>query len=219
MRGFISLPLIIILIVVTVTGISWYMFSAKPEFKTSPSVNISLTPTPKPTATPPLTPTLLPTKTSTPSPQSSSLPLVDCTGPDGKLVKLTQKACNDFFKSWATPTPSPTPTIAASTQVSGCAAYNQGGDLGQLTVNIQPQSGQSLVGDAGVTISRKYSECTGVDPGFPLTQIIKQGSTSTSFSGMRPGPFHIEVLYHGKTLGQDVNISSGSNSTSVTVSN
>lgn len=189
MRGFVALPVIIILVIAGVVGISWYTLSthqqAKVEIYPSPTPSVSSTPTPSPTPT--LKPTLKPTAKPTVKPSPTPFP---------------------------TPTPTPTPEAPKT----GCAEYNPGGDLGSLKVTIQPESGKSLVGDAAVTIYRKYPECKGVDPGFPLIQIIRQGSTDTTFSGMRPGPFKIDVGYHGKTSTHDVGINSGQNSITVTVS-
>ncbi len=143
--------------------------------------------------------------------------MVDCVGPDGKHVSLTQKACDDFRKSWASPSPSPKPSQTTSqASSSGC---NTSTDLGNLTVNIQPQSGQSLSGDAGVTMSNGSGDCAGHDSRLPYIQIIRQGSTSITFPSFRPGKFHIQVGYHGNNSDQDVNINPGDNSVTVTVSN
>lgn len=211
MRGFAALPLIVILVIAGVASVGWYTFSTKQQTKVTisptPSLTISLTPSSEPTPTP--------TKTPTPSPKASVVPLVDCIGPDGRHVSLTQKACDDFKKSWATPTLTTTPTQTSS-QSSGC---NTSTDLANLTVNIQPQSGQSLVGDAAVTMSDGSGDCAGHDSRLPYTQIIRQGSTSITFPSFRPGKFHIEVSYHGNNYGSDVSLNSGGNSTTVTVSN
>src|SRR3990167_4279977 len=155
MRGFVALPVVIILVMVGIVGVGWYTLSNRQQAK------VEVSPSPSP---------------------------------------------------YVSPTPVP------EAPKTGCAEYNPGGDLESLKVTIQPETGKSLVGDAGVKIYRKYEECKGVDPGFPLTQIIKQGSTSTTFSGMRPGPFKIDVNYHGKTSTHDVGINSGENSITVTVS-
>ena len=128
---------------------------------------------------------------------------------------MTQKACDDFKKSWATPTPTATPTQSSS-QSSGC---NTSTDLANLTVNIQPKSGESFVGDAAVTMSNGSGDCAGHDSRLPYIQIIHQGSTSITFPSFRPGKFHIEVGYHGNNYGRDVSLNPGDNSTTVTVSN
>ncbi|MCL5784486.1 MAG: hypothetical protein M1142_03995 [Patescibacteria group bacterium] len=117
-----------------------------------PSPTLTLTPTPQPSP-----------EAFTPSPKVNTTPRVDCVGPDGKHVSLTKKACDDFKKAWATPTPTPTPAQTNS-QSSGC---NNSTDLGNLTVNIQPQSGQSLVGDAAVTMSNGSGDCAGHDSRLP----------------------------------------------------
>lgn len=59
-------------------------------------VSTEVTETPTPTLTPAPTPTL-------------SEPLISCTGPDGRSLRVTKKVCDDFNASWrptATPTPS-----------------------------------------------------------------------------------------------------------------
>ena len=42
--------------------------------------------------------------------QTSTDPIIDCIGPDGKHLSVTQEQCNSFNSAWVTPTPSPTPT-------------------------------------------------------------------------------------------------------------
>ncbi len=191
MHGFAALPLVIILIIASVVGVGWYTFSTKQQAK------VTISPSPSPTASP--SPSLSPS----PTPKPTMKP----------TLKPTTKP-----SPAPSPTPSNTPTPSPEAPKTGCAEYNPGGDLGSLKVTIQPEAGKNLVGDAGVKIYRKYEECKGVDPGFPLIQIIRQGSDSTSFSGMRPGPFKIDINYHGKTSTHDVGINSGENSITVTVS-
>lgn len=41
-------------------------------------------------------------------PTSQTESIIDCTGPDGKHLFVTQKTCDDFNKAWS-PTPSPSP--------------------------------------------------------------------------------------------------------------
>lgn len=190
MRGFISIPILII-ILVSIFGVSVFTYNQINDSKNSNTLQTSPTPTSSLTPTP------------TPTPVTSVKP------------SITTKATSTPI---STPTPSPSPTTVAETPKTGCAEYNLGGDLGTLKVTIKPQDEKSLVGDASVKIYRKYPECPSVDPGFPLTQVIKQGSNSTNFSGMRPGPFKIDVGYHGNTSTHDVGISSGENSLEVVVS-
>ena len=87
-------------------------------------------------AKPSITPTAAPQPTDTPSPTDSPVPgrsdssgtdsnlsntssasqpitpTVDCIGPDGKHLKISQDACDTFNKAWATATPTSTPTPA-----------------------------------------------------------------------------------------------------------
>lgn len=53
-----------------------------------------------------------------PTPTPSD-PMIDCVGPDGKHLNLTQKECDDFNNVWKpTPTATPTPTDSSS----GCSS-------------------------------------------------------------------------------------------------
>ncbi len=198
MKGFVDIPLIIVLVLVLVGGFFAYKYGIKGEatfsFETMPSI------TPSPT----LSPAPSPTPNLTPKPTVKAIPKV--------VVSPTPTIAPSF-----TPTSTPVATQLPGAPKTGCALYDPGGDLGSLKVIIQPESDKQIVGDTGVTINRKYPECQGVDPGFPVIQIIHQGETLTTFSGMRPGPFHIEVNYHGDSDGYDVDIHSGDNSTTVTV--
>lgn len=213
MRGFAALPLIIILVIAGVVGIGWYTFSTKQQAKITmtPSPTLVVSPSPSPTSTPTPSP-----KAVISTPKASSAPFIDCVGPDGKHAQSTKQDCDNLWKAWATPTPSPTPTQTSTQSSGGC---NTSTDLGNLTVNIQPQSGQSLVGDAAVTMSDGSGDCAGHDSRLPYIQVIRQGSTSITFSGYRPGKFHIKVGYHLNTYDNDVNINPGDNSITVTVSN
>ncbi len=213
MRGFAALPLIIILVIAGVVGVGWYTFSVKQQTKVTVSASPSpiVSPSPSPTPVPTQTPVVVP------SPKASNVPLIDCLGPDGKHAQATKQDCDNLWKYWATPAPSPSPSPSqSSSQSSGC---NTSTDLTNLIVNIQPKSGQSLVGDAAVTMSNGSGDCAGHDSRLPYIQIIRQGSTSITFPSFRPGKFHIQVGYHGNNYDSDVSLNSGDNSTTVTVSN
>ncbi len=191
MHGFTALPLVIILVIAGVVGVGWYTFSANQQAKVtvSPSIKPTVLSTPSPT----LTPTFTPKPTLKPT------------------IKLSPTPSPS-----PSPTPTPTPTPTSSSQSSGC---NTSTDLGNLTVNIQPNSGESLVGDASVNMSNGSGDCAGNDSRLPYTQIIRQGSTSITFPSFRPGKFHIQVGYHGNNYDNDVNINPGDNSITVTVNN
>jgi len=150
--------------------------------------------------------------TPTQIPKITSVPLVDCVGPDGKHARLTKKACEDFNRSWSTPTPTAKPTSLP-------IVCNTSTDLGNLTITIVPESGQSLFGDASVNMTDGSGNCAGHDSRLPWLQIIRQGSDSMTYSGFRPGVFHVEVNYHGRNYGRDVNLNSGNNSVTISVSN
>jgi hypothetical protein len=78
---------------------------ASVEESASPSASVSATPSVKPTTKPNST---------------AAVGLVDCVGPDGKHIKLSQKDCDNFRKAWATPTP------AAQSSSNNSNNYSQG---------------------------------------------------------------------------------------------
>ncbi len=206
--------------IVGVGSLRWNSLSS--HKKNVPQATSVPTHFPSPTSNP--SPTLGPSSaagsTTFPTPIQSVATQVDCVGPDGKRFKTTtQKACDDFNKAWVKATPVPTSSHQTSTQATGCALYDSTGSLGQLTVTIQPQAGQSIVGDTLVRIDRKYRECQGVDPGWPDSRILSEGQVTATFGGMRPGPFVVEVSYHGNKSSYDVSLHSGDNTLSVTISN
>lgn len=187
-------PIVIVIIVVVLLGVGgagWYIYSKN---QVTPSA------IPLETSSPSATPSPTPTKTATPS------------------AKLTPKptavaSAKPTAKPTASPSPSSSPTQAPT---GGC---NTSTDLGNLTVKIEPESGQSLVGDAAVTMKNGSGNCAGTDSRLPYTQVISQGSTSITFPSFRPGKYSIEVSYHGKTSGTDATVNPGDNTTTVTVSN
>ena len=66
-------------------------------------------PSPLPTKRP--VPTYNPSPTQQPNKEND---LIDCIGPDGKHVFLTQKDCDTFNNAWNTATPSAMPTQSAT---------------------------------------------------------------------------------------------------------
>lgn len=208
-KGFTPIILVAVLVMLGISGAVYWKFGNQTKVL-SPQSAVSTRTAGSSASAPPPSPTIVP--------KVGTIPTVDCLGPDGRHAQMTEVDCDKLNKAWATPTPNPTSNTKNAGAVTGCSAYNLGGNLGSLTVNIVPESGQTLSGDAGVTIDHTYN-CPSVDPGFPYIQVIKQGSASVNFGGMRPGPFHVDVQYHGHTSGYDVNISSGMNSIIATVSN
>lgn len=170
------------------------------------------TPTEAPTASPSATPK--PTKSA--GPKSTTQALVDCTGPDGKVIKLTQKACTDFNSAWNKSSATATP--AAATQVTGCAAYNPTGPLGTIRVTIKLESGQSWQGQGTLKVSQKYTECRGNGLDYVWADVINSTLTR-DFGGLRPGPYKVEVTYNNKPWSTDVNLNGGVNDVTVTISN
>lgn len=207
MKGFVALPVIIILVIAGLIGIGWYTLSthqqAKVEISPSPTPTVSSTPTPSPTLTP------------KPSPKPSSVTLVDCVGPDGRHFQATKINCDNFKKAWATPTPSPTATPApASTSNSSSS-----GDcsIGQVSISISASNGP-VVGDALISISVKSNgSCAS---SYSNQQILRQGSSSITFSGLLPATYSVTAGYHGNNFTDSFDMSSGGNvSKTVTVSN
>jgi hypothetical protein len=114
-------------VILFINGIYIDYFKLPRELKQSDTSNnlASAIPTdiPAPTVTPP-TDTPVPSQpdvlgttdnynlnTSTDTPQTveptgiTTEPTIDCSGPDGKHLYITQEACGNFNKAWATPTP------------------------------------------------------------------------------------------------------------------
>ena len=129
---------------------------------------------------------------------------------------MTQKACDDFNKAWNKSTPSPSSTTSAV--VTGCASYNPTGNLGTARVSIKIESGQTWVGQAGIDFKEKYPECKGNGLDYTYSDVISSEWTH-DFGGLRPGPYKIEVMYHGKSWSSDVNLNGGTSEVTVTVSN
>ncbi len=68
-------------------------------------------------------------KPTTTSPSISNL--IDCSGPDGKIIRLTQKQCDDFNSAWNKPRITPgSNSQAASAPTNNSASPNTGSTLG-----------------------------------------------------------------------------------------
>jgi hypothetical protein len=116
-------PLVIAgsIVVLTITGIIVtrnISDSKKPQ--TSSASDKSQTPTPTEQASP--SATIVPSPTSRPIEPLT----IDCVGPDGKHLRVTQKVCNEFNKAWL---PSPTPTSIPKQQ-NNTGNTNSGGNSG-----------------------------------------------------------------------------------------
>jgi hypothetical protein len=70
-----------------------------PSLKQEVQVKKEMTPSPTSQATQSASPSTMPI--AIPSPTSA---LINCVGPDGKVIKLTQKACDAFNAAWNNPT-------------------------------------------------------------------------------------------------------------------
>lgn len=69
-----------------------------------------------PTPTPTNPPT--PTPTNVPQVKGESIqrdPIIDCVGPDGGHLRITQKECDSFNNAWKKPQPSNTPSVPSQT--------------------------------------------------------------------------------------------------------
>lgn len=109
-----------------------------------------------PTVTPKLTEELSPTDSPVPtravtlkrstsadnggSASQPRTPTVDCVGPDGKHLYITEEACNSFNRAWytPTPTPSPVPTDTPTPTID-------------LTPSISPTEGVTVTPDSSTT--------------------------------------------------------------------
>jgi hypothetical protein len=129
---------------------------------------------------------------------------------------------------------SPTPTVIKDPNITSepspesptptenpCRKFNPEAGLATITVNIQPQPGETLVGDTLVKV-KPQAPCPGTLPplwGNQITDVIRQGKTSWTSPGLGPGTFRVDVKYHYTGQGFDVDAISGSNALTVTVSN
>lgn len=151
---------------------------------------------------------------ATPTKQIVLPALVDCIGPDKKIIKLSKKACEEFNNAWSTPTPTLAPT-----SIPGSSVCTTSTDLGNLIIKIEPAGGQLLIGDAAVYLSNGVGDCAAYDSRLPHLKVIGQGSTSVTYSGFRPGKYRVKINYHFNTYEYDVNLNSGDNYITTTVSN
>lgn len=71
-----------------------------PSLKQEVQVKKKITPSPTSQATQSASPSTIPI--AIPSPTSV---LINCVGPDGKVIRLTQKACDAFNAAWSNPQP------------------------------------------------------------------------------------------------------------------
>ncbi len=210
-RGFIPLIAIIIFLALASVGTITYI-------KFNPGIlpfNTALD-SDKPTPSPFVSPTASASATVAPTPSPvvkvSTVPLIDCLGPDKKHTMQTQANCDALNKLWASPSPSPLPSAAASTTSSSSSSDCS---VGQISVSISASNG-SVVGDAVVEISPKSSSCGS----FSSNKILSQGSSSVTFTGVPPGSYNLRVMYHGNYFSDSADLgSNGNTSKTVSVSN
>lgn len=110
-------------------------------------LTISPTPTTSPTATP------IPVKRIVPIP-SPTQALIDCVGPDGKHLQLSQQDCDNFNSAWKS---TPTPTQQSNTQSSDSS--NNNAQSGASTSNFSStwQEAQEILQEK----QSQYSVCAG----------------------------------------------------------
>jgi hypothetical protein len=92
-------------------------------FKVSTPAPPTATPTPTEAATPAITPT------STPYVAPVQV-LIDCIGPDGKLLRITKKACDDFNSAWK-------PTVTPIPQNQNTSSNTSGSNGGSKPCDVQ----------------------------------------------------------------------------------
>ena len=104
---------LIILFSLITGGVFLYSLQSTSEVKGAKSSAPAKRPTPTIAA-----PTDTPEPTDTPGVAKSyktyitTEPKIDCVGPDGKHLAMTQQQCDSFNSAWATPLPTVTPTPA-----------------------------------------------------------------------------------------------------------
>lgn len=116
-------PEVLVLIILALITFGFYINSLDIFASNSGSDAISPTPSVSPTIYQnETTKTVIPTQPEEDSEDSSvwspsptiSEPKVDCVGPDGNHLSVTQEECESFNSSWATPTPTSTLTPTPS---------------------------------------------------------------------------------------------------------
>lgn len=207
-------PILIVLILAVIAGSSVLVIKNMPfnQPKPVPAVRQSTDSAQVKVSQNPI-PTPVPTLTPKPPVASSQIPVIDCVGPDGKHARATKQDCDNLWKYWATPTPLPTATPAPQQVSSDNSSSNSGCNSGGVSVNIQPNSG-SVVGDTIVRVTvRSSPQC---NSGYSSDQILRNGASSATFSGLPPGTYNLFVTYHGNQYNESFDITAGNN-TSKTV--
>lgn len=204
-KGFIPVIVIILITLIIGGGVVYlrHNSTANPKIEVTPSPINSPSPTPTPS----------PSASVTPTATTTSVRYVDCVGPDGKHVSLTQKDCDAFTKAWVKPTPTPQTSSSTTQTTTGSGNCS----LGTVNINVQPSNGD-FVGQvlANISVSNNDQGCAGNDS---KSGVWDYGVSSKSYQ-LLPATYKIEITYHGKTFSDNVTISGGSTvSKTITVSN
>lgn len=123
-----AMVLTVIILALVTGGVYLYSLTVNNRSKE----NITPTPTLTPTQTeekpaealePTETPEVIywkptPTKAKTNTNNAATTPTIDCIGPDGKHLNISQQQCDEFNKAWATATPTPTLTPIITPTIS-----------------------------------------------------------------------------------------------------
>lgn len=111
-----AMILTVIILALITGGVYVYFISSSTRTKEHKTPSPSSTPAPvknKPTETPEPTdtPEVLHSKpaASKTGTDVEGASTIDCVGPDGKHLKISQDQCDSFNKAWATATPTPSP--------------------------------------------------------------------------------------------------------------
>jgi len=214
-KGF-TAPIVLVLVLIALAGTAYVVKThlkpsqPAPVATSSPSAELTASDSATPVATP--SPTPSPSKTASSS--VASVPMVDCVGPDGKHVQMTQTDCTSFNKAWAKPTPTPSISSSSSSSGSSSSASSDSGPCagsGTLTISLNPDSGP-VVGDALINVSVLSSGC---NASFHSQDILKQGNSSLSYSNLVPASYNVYVTYHGKQVNDSADVSAGSTTSKV----
>lgn len=118
----------------------------------------------------------------TPSPSISNL--IDCSGPDGKIIRLTQKQCDDFNSAWNRPRITPSSNSqAASSPSNNSASPNTGSTLGTYNYPNTYYPSTNQINSSNNSSSNPQPSSTPINTPLPVdNSIYLQGCLSNAQS-------------------------------------
>jgi len=169
---------------------------------------------------------LQPTVVEQPQPQITTITaLVDCTGPDKKVIKLTQKVCDDFNAAWGNiPKPSPSPSSndynyqsihnyvqsvqnQNSTNSNNSHSVNQGAQ--GLSPTVLPPASHPTPTPTPVSWPTWSGSCKGAPFSFTINFSSKEWQAPDGTLMDMGDNGRLRYSYSGGTMSLEINNSSG----------